>query len=80
MRNAFDYKYLDPVGACLEGARHPGGDADRVHRPDLHDVLIELDAPGAGEDQIDLLGPLVLTAVGLSSSSQPTGMGAVSIA
>ena len=54
------------VGAGLERAHHLGRDADRIARPELDDLVVELDAAGAGEHDVDLLGVLVLVPEGLA--------------
>ena len=51
-----------PLGAGLEGAGDLGRDPDRVERLDLDDLVVELHPAGAAEDDVDLLGLLVLVA------------------
>src|SRR3954454_253786 len=55
---------LEPLGPGLERARHARRHADRVERADRHDVVVELDAPVTGEDDVDLLGLLVAVTEG----------------
>jgi hypothetical protein len=43
---------LKTVGACLKGPDDLRGDPDRVKLPDIGDLVIELDSPGAGENHI----------------------------
>ena len=38
-----EYDELEPVGASLEPPRHLGRDPNRVQRPDLEDLIVELD-------------------------------------
>ena len=50
---------LDPVGPTLERTDHPGRDAYGVEGFELQDLVVELDAAGAGEHDVDLLRVLV---------------------
>jgi hypothetical protein len=50
---------LEALGARLEGSRYLGCDADGVQCVNVEDLVVELDAPGPAEDDVDLLGPLV---------------------
>jgi hypothetical protein len=45
---------LEACGSGLESARDLGSDSDRVERLELHDLVVQLYAPGTGEDDIDL--------------------------
>jgi hypothetical protein len=46
---------LKAVGARLEGAHDLGSHADGVERPDVSELLVELDLPTATQDHVDLL-------------------------
>src|SRR5829696_4627227 len=59
-------EHLEPVGSGFEAARDARADAYRVERGQLHELLIELDASGAGEDDVDLLRGVVAMGEGLS--------------
>src|ERR1700759_1475508 len=52
-------QHLESFVSSLECPGDLGRDADRVHRPDLHDLVVELHPPRAGEDDVDLLSRLV---------------------
>jgi hypothetical protein len=61
---------LQPLGSGLEATGDAGGDPDRVERCDVDDLIVELQPPGSGEHDVDLLGLVVavperLAAVGL---------------
>src|SRR4051812_46835342 len=47
---------LEAVGPRLERARGARADADRVQRLDLADIVVELHAAAAADDDVDLLG------------------------
>ena len=47
------------VVAGLEGSRGARAHPHRVERLELHELVVELDAPGARQDHVDLLGRLV---------------------
>jgi len=50
----------------LESASDLGSDSDRVERLKLYDLVVQLYAPGASEDDIDLLGAPMLVREGLT--------------
>src|SRR3984893_2567693 len=63
---------LDPFRPCLERADHVGRHADRVHRLELEDLLVELDAARAGQHDVHLLGALVPVPEGRAPSREQT--------
>src|SRR4051794_10271762 len=60
---------LEPLVPGLEGPGHLGGDADQVPAPHVADLVVELDPPGAADDDVDLL----LDAMGVSHRGAETG-------
>jgi len=50
---------LQPVGAGFERAHDPRTHAHGIKRPELHEVVVELHAPVAIDDHVDLLGRAV---------------------
>jgi hypothetical protein len=50
---------LKTIGACLKGADDLRRNPDRVKHPDISDLVIELDSPGAGENHVYLLSARV---------------------
>ena len=50
---------LKTVRACLKGADDLRRNPDRVKRPDIGDLVIELDSPSAREDHVHLLSARV---------------------
>src|SRR5688572_2839061 len=52
---AADADHVEAVRAGLEGPDHGGGDAERVPGSDLDHLAVELGAPRARDDDVDLL-------------------------
>src|SRR5436189_6268189 len=50
---------LQALAACLKCAGYFRSDANRIKRPNVHDVVIELEASGPAENHVDLFGPRV---------------------
>jgi hypothetical protein len=50
-----EYEKLKAIGARLKGAHDGGRNPDRVKRPDIGDLIIELDTASAGENHVHLL-------------------------
>ena len=46
---------LKTIGACLKGTNDLRRNPDRVKPPDIGDLVIELDSPGASENHVHLL-------------------------
>src|SRR4051794_30803800 len=63
-----DREVLDALRSALQRPGDGRRDADGVHRPDLDDVVVELDAARSGEDHVDLLGLVVPVGDGLAAA------------
>src|SRR4051812_708101 len=65
---------LQTLGSGLEGSRDLRSDADRVQGAKVEDLVVELDPPGAAQDDVDLLGLGVAVGERRPPSRPPTGM------